>query len=337
MARVLVVDDELRMQQTMQVLLEDDGHDVLTAGSVEEAVSILESEALDVVVADIVMPRYSGLDLLARSNEVAPQTKLILITGQPTFETASEAVRSGAFDYLIKPVRRSQLCKAVANASRAREEEEVEILGRTALDQWAALELETLKDALGDALLLAGGLIEYRTPLLRYHQARVAYIAASIADALGLPQERRDALGFAALVHDVGYIHVPEEILMSERPLSVEGRRQMYHHPRAAHDLIASMRTPWPIAKIVLQHHERLDGSGYPDGLVGDQIIQDARILAVADVVEAMASERPHRQAHTLEAIREELMAQRGAKLDPEAVDVVLRRLEEDGMEYLEP
>lgn len=167
-----------------------------------------------------------------------------------------------------------------------------------------------------------------RDPYTAGHQKRATALAVAIAREMGLPEDSVHGLEMAAAVHDIGQVNVPTEILTRPGKLSRVEFQLIKSHPDIGHDILKDIRFPWPLADIVYQHHERLDGSGYPQGLKGDQIIREARILTVADVAEAMSSHRPYRPAHSPEAVVAELQGGRGVKYDPEAVDACLRLLQ---------
>ncbi|RLE36321.1 hypothetical protein DRJ24_00740 [Candidatus Acetothermia bacterium] len=166
--------------------------------------------------------------------------------------------------------------------------------------------------------------IDLRDPYTAGHQMRVAQLAVAIAREMGLPKERIEAVRYASLIHDIGKLSVPAEILARPSKLSDTEFEIIKAHPRQAHSILKGIDFPWPVDEIVLQHHERLDGSGYPNGLKGDEIMLEARILAVADVVEAMASHRPYRPAHGIKAALIEIVRSKGKLYDPDVVDACL-------------
>ncbi len=153
------------------------------------------------------------------------------------------------------------------------------------------------------------------------HQRRAADLAAAIGRELGLGNDRVHGLRMAALVHDLGMISVPVDLLSKTSPLTELERDIVRNHTRVGYELLGKLDFPWPVADVAHQHHERLDGSGYPEGLRGDAIRFEARIIAVADVVEAMASHRPYRPPHRIEQALDELGHGRGTRYDPRAVD----------------
>ncbi len=166
---------------------------------------------------------------------------------------------------------------------------------------------------------------EKRDPFTAGHQERVSRLAVAIAAELGLPEEAREGVRVAGLVHDIGKIHVPSEILAKPEALSDMEMGIVKHHCEVGREILQNIPFPWPVARMVLEHHERLDGSGYPAGLVGNAALVESRILAVADVVEAMNAHRPYRAALGLARALEELRTFRGALYDPDVVDACLR------------
>jgi putative nucleotidyltransferase with HDIG domain len=167
--------------------------------------------------------------------------------------------------------------------------------------------------------------VETRDPYTAGHQRRVADLACAIASEMGLSQEQTEGIRMAAIVHDIGKISIPAEILCKPTKLTELEFQLIKVHPQSGHDILKEIPFPWPIARIVLEHHERMDGSGYPAGLGGEEISLDARILAVADVVEAIASHRPARPARELSAALAEITQHRETLYDPEVVDACNR------------
>jgi PAS domain S-box-containing protein len=173
---------------------------------------------------------------------------------------------------------------------------------------------------------------EKRDPYTAGHQNRVAQLAVAIARELKLPEDQVQGIRLAGTIHDVGKITIPSEILTKPGKLTPLEHQLIQTHAQAGYDMVKGVQFPWPIALAILQHHERLDGSGYPNGLKGDEIIREAKILAVADVVEAMMSHRPYRQALGLDAALDEVQKAKGRLYDPEAVDACVRVFRERGL-----
>ena len=184
--------------------------------------------------------------------------------------------------------------------------------------------LAQLKDSLEDTVRAMAGLVEMRDPYTAGHQARVADLAAAIAKQMGLPEEQVHAIHLAGTVHDLGKIKIPAEILSKPGKITDLEFGLIKVHPQAGYDILKGINFPWPIALMVLQHHERFDGSGYPQGLKGEAILLEARILGVADMVEAMSSHRPYRPGLGIEIALAEITKQRGIYFDPQVVDACL-------------
>ena len=177
-------------------------------------------------------------------------------------------------------------------------------------------------------------IVETRDPYTAGHERRVAELAVAIGAEMGLRGPKLDGLRLASLIHDIGKISVPAEILAKPGRLSVVEFNLIKQHSQAGHDILATIEFQQPVAQIVMQHHERLDGSGYPQGLLGEEIMQEARILAVADVVEAMSSHRPYRPALGMGPALAEIREGAGARYDAEAAAACLRLVEEQGFAF---
>jgi len=176
--------------------------------------------------------------------------------------------------------------------------------------------------------------VEMRDPYTAGHQRRVANFSCAIAKELGLPKEQIDGIHMAGIIHDIGKIYVPGEILSKPARLNEAELSLVKNHPRVGYDILKKIEFPWPIAEIVLQHHERIDGSGYPQGLSGEEILLEARILGVADVIEAMSSHRPYRPSLGLDWAFQEISENRGVLYDPEVVDTCLRLFREKRFKF---
>ncbi|MBU3594873.1 HD domain-containing protein [Polynucleobacter sp. 86C-FISCH] len=188
---------------------------------------------------------------------------------------------------------------------------------------------ERLADALRSTIEAMSRTMEWRDPYTAGHQKRVALISVAIARRLGFSEEAAQALYMAAMVHDIGKVSVPAEILTKPTRLTDLEMQMVQGHVEAGYQILKDIPFPWPIAEMVRQHHERLDGTGYPNGLSGDQICIESRILAVADTIEAMATHRPYRPARGLVAAMDEIRAEAGTKLDTKVVDAAFELMDE--------
>jgi PAS domain S-box-containing protein/putative nucleotidyltransferase with HDIG domain len=191
-----------------------------------------------------------------------------------------------------------------------------------------------LRQSLEDGLQALAATLELRDPYTAGHQQRVGELAAEIARELGLTEEEVHAIRLAGVVHDIGKIHIPAELLAKPTPLTRIEYELVKTHSQAGYEILKSVEFPWPIAEIVWQHHERLDGSGYPRGLKGDEILQETRIISVADVVEAMASHRPYRPGLGINVALNAILEERGTLFDPEVVDACIKVFTEKNFHF---
>jgi len=261
----------------------------------------------------------STLDMIASEDRPAAEEKFAkVLTGQTVLDAEFHAQRKDGSTFPIltyaSPVEKDNAivrmrCVAVDISERKKMEEEL----RETLDK-----LRQSMDKTVNVLALA---LEARDPYTAGHQQRVAALASAIAGDLGLAKNRIEGIRVAGILHDVGKISIPSEILSKPTRLSEAEFSLVRMHCQTGFDILNEIDFPWPVARIVLEHHERLDGSGYPRGLRGDEVLQESRILGVADVVEAMSSHRPYRSALGLPAALEEISDHRGVTYDPKVVD----------------
>jgi PAS domain S-box-containing protein len=194
--------------------------------------------------------------------------------------------------------------------------------------------VEKLQKTMADIIYTMAAVVEARDPYTAGHQRKVAALAGAIAERVGLSSSRARGLHMTALIHDIGKIYIPTEILTKPGQLTEPEWTIIRAHPQFGHDILKTVEFPWPVAEIVLQHHERMDGSGYPRGLLGKDILMEARILAVADVVEAMASHRPYRPALGMDEAIQEISGNRGTLYDGEVADACVRLLLHEGFRF---
>ncbi len=192
--------------------------------------------------------------------------------------------------------------------------------------------IENLRRLLNGTVEAIVTLCEKRDPYTASHQRRVAQLAGAIAKEMGLPEEQIEGVRITGVIHDIGKVAVPGEILSKPGKLSAEEFSIIKTHPQVAYDILRNLEFPWPVAKTILQHHERLDGSGYPNGLCGKGIILEAKILCVADVVEAMVSHRPYRPALGIERALREIRRNKGILYDPKVADACSKLSDNGGL-----
>jgi putative nucleotidyltransferase with HDIG domain len=191
-----------------------------------------------------------------------------------------------------------------------------------------------LQESMEQSIQAIAATVETRDPYTAGHQRRVSDLATAIAREMNLPEDQIQGIHFAAIIHDLGKIHTPAEILSKPGKLNDLEYKLIQMHPQSGYDILKGITFPWPIADIILQHHEKLDGSGYPQGLKGDDILLEARIITVADVVEAISSHRPYRPSMGIEIALEEIKRGRGSEYDPEVVDACIKVFNEKGFTF---
>jgi HD-GYP domain-containing protein (c-di-GMP phosphodiesterase class II) len=191
--------------------------------------------------------------------------------------------------------------------------------------------LESLKRSLNTTIQVMVSAVETRDPYTSGHQLRSADLAQAIGQEMGLAQVKIDGIRMAGSIHDIGKLSIPAEILSKPTKLTDLEFSLIKEHSRIGYEMLKDVESPWPLAQIVYQHHERRDGSGYPQGLKGDDILQEAGILAIADVVESMASHRPYRPALGLDLALEEIFRNKGILYDAKAADACLKLFQEKG------
>ena len=209
-----------------------------------------------------------------------------------------------------------------------------DITKRKRLEEGHESVLVQLRVALRGFILALAKSVEERDPFTSDHQQRVADLARAIAEEMALSKKKIDGIQMAGFIHDIGKIKVPSEILNKTIKITQTEFEIIKTHPKVGYDILKNIAFPWPISQIIYQHHERIDGSGYPQGLTGDEIRLESRILAVADVVEAIASHRPYRAALGIDAAIEEISQNKGRLYDSDAVNACLRLLKEKKYQF---
>jgi HD-GYP domain-containing protein (c-di-GMP phosphodiesterase class II) len=194
--------------------------------------------------------------------------------------------------------------------------------------------LESLRKAVGTTIQVLVSAVESRDSYTADHQSRSADLACAIATEMGLTQEKIEGIRMAGIIHDIGKLSIPAEILSKPTKLKEIEFSLIKQHSWSGYDMLKDVESPWPLAEIVYQHHERMDGSGYPRNLKGDEILIESRILAVADVVEAMASHRPYRPTLGIEAALEEIEKNKGILYDDAVVDICLKLFRQKGYQF---
>lgn len=307
---VLIVDDEAAARHLAGRILERRGYLCVYAEGVSEARAVLQSVDVALVLCDIGMPGESGLDLVAAIHQFHPTSAVVMLTGQDDPNQAQTALERGASGYLVKPFGANELTINVINALHRRRLERDNEAYRVGLEQQVQSRTRALQTALDEVahsrlevIRRLSRAIEMRDSDTGAHIERIGELSALIATRLNLPPKRIELLRLAAPMHDVGKIGIPDAILTKPGGLTAEERADMQRHAEIGYELLSGSGIPVLdlAAAITRTHHERMDGSGYPHGLVGEEIPIEGRIVATADVFDALTNDRVYRPAMSVE------------------------------------
>ncbi len=337
-AGLLVVDDEEAIRNALKRYLTGQGYDVITASTGEEAIQAVRRHKLACLLLDVRLPDANGVDLVPRLLELEPNAAILMLTAVNDAASATLCMQRGAMDYLTKPVDLADLARAIQRALRRRDTQmesakinqwlKEEVALRTAELRIERANLERISVATLEALVNA---LEAKDPYLRGHSARVADFSAMVAGELGLPDEQVESIRTGGRLHDIGKIGIREEILNKQGPLTDEEFEHVKLHPVTGSDILAPLTHLGHVIDYVRSHHERWDGRGYPDALVGDAIPLGARIIGAVEIYDALTTSRPYQEKMTPELAVERLRDLIGTVVDPEvhrALQAVVARRE---------
>ena len=330
-SRVLVVDDEFAACKLLSIILAPPEYHCAMASNGEEALIVLERERFDAVISDLQMPGLNGMQLLAVVRRRYPHVAFLVTTGVDNVDVGVEAMRSGADDYLVKPLLESVVVASLERALHKQHlEQQVEdyrqhleemVVKRTAELQAA---LRQIEGSYEDTLEALGAAIDLRDSETAGHSQRVCRYSLEIARAMGWSDKQLGNLARGAYLHDIGKLGIPDGILLKPGPLTTDEWTHMRQHVEIGFALVKGIPFLMDAAEIILAHHERHDGSGYPRGLKSEEILAGARIFAVADSFDAITSDRPYRRASSFEVGREIVQREAGRLFDPQVVRVFL-------------
>lgn len=333
---VLVVDDEEPIRSALKKYLVQEGYEVTTAATGEEALKVLQRQKIACMLLDVRLPGISGVDLVPRVMEMEPSVALLMLTAVNDATSAALCMQRGAMDYLTKPIELTDLSRAIQRALRRRstmlEQQNLnqwlkeEVTVRTAEVRNERAKLERLSVATLEALVNA---LEAKDPYLRGHSARVADLSAMIASEMEMPDETVDAIRMAGRLHDIGKIGIREEILNKEGPLTADEYEQVKQHVTVGSQILAPLAHLKSIIGYVRSHHERWDGQGYPDRLSGETIPYGARVLCASEIYDALTTSRPYQEKMSPDLAVERMRDLVNTVLDPgvhKALEAVVQR-----------
>jgi putative two-component system response regulator len=341
---ILIVDDDEGTLRSLALIFDKKGYKTETALMGREGIEKARERFFNMALLDIKLSDMEGLELLGLLKKMHPAMVVIIITGYASVETAVRALNEGATAYITKPLNMDEVLvkvreglekqRLVMENNRLYQEAQRELAERKRAEREIQRNLEKVRKTMEGTIHAMTFIVETRDPYTAGHQQRVTQLACVLAKEMNLSEEQIDGIRMAGLIHDLGKICIPGEILSKPGKINEAELSLVKTHPEVGYNMLRTIDFPWPVAQIVLQHHERMDGSGYPRGLLGVDILLEARILAVADVVEAIASHRPYRPALGLQKALQEITQNRGTLYDSEVVNICLRLFLEKGFDF---
>ncbi len=351
---ILCVDDEPMIREILREALEQEGHRVTEAENGKVALDKVHSGSFDLIVTDVKMPVMDGFTLMKNLGDLTEQIPVVVITSFGDIDVAVDAIRLGAYDYIVKPFNISQVTISVKRALERRQllleniqykkslehkvvEKTIDLIRKNKkLEQQAKLLEGLLRDlresyeASLDAMVSA---IESRDCETKHHCRRVQVYAVMLAQRLDVSPEQLVDISYGSLLHDVGKIGVPDSILLKPGKLTDAEWQVMRRHTIIGHQMLSKIKFLRGASDIVLHHHERWDGGGYPHGIAGEEIPLGARIFSIIDTYDAMTSKRPYKEALPIATARAEIERCAGTQFDPRIVKEFLRIVDEDLIE----
>ncbi len=344
LGEIVIVDDNPNNLRVLSSMLQQFGYKVRPALDGAMALKSIFANPPDLILLDIRMPEMDGYEVCRqlKLNSHTAEIPIIFVSALQDTEDKLMAFKSGGVDYITKPFQLEEVLarvKAHLSLHRIQHELQTMVEDRT---QELTTTLVTLNESqkrysniLEQTIQAIALMIEKRDPYTAGHQARVSQLAVSIANEMNLDERIIEGLRLGGMVHDIGKVYIPSEILNRPGKLSEIEFSLIRTHSQVGHDIMANVAFPWPVAEMIYQHHERMNGNGYPCALKGEDILLEARILAVADVLESMSSHRPYRPALGIEKGIEEIQHGAGDYYDVNVVAACLRLFDRIGNELL--
>jgi len=329
--RILVVDDEEVICSILARRLSREGYVCVTANNGREALRYFYKDPFSLIISDIKMPEMDGLELLKRVKAMNPKMMVIVVTAYPDIDLAVEAMRLGAYDFIIKPADLDLMILSVNKAlEKKRLEDEISAyhsrLEKLVEERTSKLQqaYRVLKKAHLDSVKVLAEAIDAKDPYTRGHSDRVTRMSLKIAFQIGFTEDQLENLEYGALLHDIGKIGIKDEVLQKPTALNSKEYQYIQEHPLIGVKIVEGLDFFKDKIPVIRHHHEHFDGTGYPDGLVGEAIPLEARIIAVPDAFDAMTSARPHRGMMPLQDVLMELEKCKGTQFDPRILEIFL-------------
>ena len=337
--KILVTEDEESVREIIKWALEENGFEVITAVNGKDALDKFKKHEFHLVLSDIKMPVMTGMELLKNIKNLDPDMPVIMVTAVSDVNIALDALKNGAYDYVTKPFNIEELLVAVKRALEKRELILKNLEYQEYLEKKVEEQTREIKNLYLNAIKSLVFALEAKDKYTEGHSKRVTFYACEIAKRMRLSALLIHKIHLAGLLHDIGKIGVRESILNKPGKLTPDEYRHIYDHPVVGAKILTPVLKDKDILNFIRHHHERYDGSGRPDKLLGEEIPLGARILAVADTFDAMTSDRPYRKALTVDFAIKEIKRCSGSQFDPVVVihflDFVEEKLEK--IVYIKP
>ena len=318
--RILLIDDEPDVLRSVAKILDSVDYEVTCLPTVAQAQRCMAEQTFHLVLSDLYLDGdHMGYEIAAAARQCKPEVPVVVMTGRPSFGNAQAALRSHVSEIVVKPIDGIELVQTCRRTIRA------------AASERRQRQLEGQNKVLASVLPRA---IEAKDPTTSGHAERVVLYTATLADRCGVSAEDREHLKLASLLHDVGKIGIPEEILTKAGPLTAEERKIIETHPEMGRQILAPLEDSEEIRTWVYQHHEKWDGSGYPRGLAGEEVALPGRILVLAEVYDALAEPRSYKPAWPNEKIIALFRAEAGTHFDPDLAHLAADGLAREGRRF---
>jgi response regulator RpfG family c-di-GMP phosphodiesterase len=330
--RILIADDEEMICSILSQRLSQEGYVCVTANNGREALQHFYAENFSLIISDINMPEMTGIELLKQVKAVQPNMLVIMITAYPEIGMVVEALHVGAYDFILKPFDLDLVVFSVKKALDKKRLEEVVADYDQHLEELVEDRTADLRRAYGmlkkshlDSVKMLVEAIDAKDAYTRGHSDRVRKWSVALAEKLGFSEKKLESLEFGALLHDIGMIGIKDEVLQKQGSLNSMEYEHIQEHPLIGVKIVEGGSSFKDEIPMIRHHHERFDGSGYPDGLVGENIPLEARIISIADAFDAMSSLRPYRREMSQEDALVEMEKGKGKQFDPHILEIFIK------------
>ena len=328
-ANILIIEDDKEVRELLFESLSKLGYKIKKAGTGKEGLKKIQSNKIDVVILDILLPDVNGIDLLPQIKSLNNQLSIIMLTGISDLRTVRKAIQNGVYDYIVKPIKFDDLQISIDRAVEKTRLLRIQKGYDEYLEKTIEKQREQIRKTFVGAIISLIKILEARDIYQKGHSLRVGSIAGRIGKLLGFSKKRVENIRIAGFLHDVGKIIVPEEILFKPAKLSGSELLKIRKHPTEGVEILKYVIEDKEILQGIKHHHEYYNGKGYPDKLKGEEIPMFGRIIAVADALDAMLSNRPYRKKLSIEEVKREFAENKGTQFDPKLVDLLLENFDD--------